>query len=186
LFQAGRETALSQAVVDGVFGSRVRVNAIDPRANIRYKTRMRVKWDVVSDDCYNRFCQKTLGISREISIPESMFAHQKGEHFLICDTICEPDGIPSLADQAHYSKSPLNGLCTDLSMGGFCMLTENSDAIQKAQENLFIIVKFLMPHVHNEFSLRVGAVVRHIRKLPEKCVVHCMFLERLVPEIFDV
>jgi hypothetical protein len=186
LFQAGRETALSQAVVDGVFGSRVRVNAIDPRTNIRYKTRMRVKWNVVSDECYNRFCQKTIGLSREISIPESMNDVKDIGKFLICDTICELDGTPSSGGKNYFSEHPLNGLCADLSMGGFCMLTENTDVVQKAQENLFVIAEFPMPHVSHDFLLRVAAVVRHIRRLPDRSVVHCMFLERLVPEVFDV
>ncbi len=186
LFQAGRETALSQAVVDGIFGSRIRINAIDPRINIRYKTRMRIWWNVVSDDCYNRFCQKTLGLVREVTIPESYFVAPKTHSYTICDTICEPDGSPSLADKKFHASVAQHGLCVDLSMGGFCMLTDNDDIVTKAQENLFLIVELPMPHVHHDFALRVGAVVRHIRRLPDKCVVHCMFLERLVPEIFDV
>jgi hypothetical protein len=48
------------------------------------------------------------------------------------------------------------------------------------------MIEMLMPHVRFDFAMQFVAVVRHIRKMDQGYMVHCMFVERLEPEIFNL
>jgi hypothetical protein len=186
LFQAGRETALSQATVSAIFGGKVRINAVDPRTNIRYKTRMRVLWNAVNIDCFERFSQRELTVARHVSIPKSLFQVPDKGSYLVRDVVCELDGTSVPFGSVVASIAPEPGLLIDLSLGGACMMVEAGDAIDEARENLFVFVTIPMPHIRFDFSMQLLTVVRHIRKMDEGAMVHCMFVERLEPETFDL
>jgi hypothetical protein len=184
LFQSQRQTALAQASVKAVIGRKLRVISVDPRSTIRYKTRMRVMWDLLGDSAYASLGRKALTLVREENeitkgvISSSSFA-------LVRDFVRDIEGNETPRAELLMNSVMEPALMTDLSVGGFCMLTKDSPRIKKLRDNVLLLMECSIPHIDRDYHVELVAAARHIRTLGSASVVHCMFVEPLrIDQIF--
>jgi hypothetical protein len=184
LFQSQRQSTLSQASLQAVVGNRLKITSVDPRLNIRYKTRMRVLWDVVSDEGVQRLNQREITLAREESEVNDA---SNGEEYTsrVRDFAHEQDRREVPRSEFLFSSSLAPGLMTDLSLGGMCIMTKSPERVQKLRENAFILVDCCVPHLDCDYRIQLIAVARHIRDWGLASSIHCMFVERLrVDQLF--
>lgn len=163
LFQAQRQTALSQAQVVSVMGLKFRISAVDPRKKIRYKTRMAVEWQPVSANCLQQLRSGAWTVVRKREPNQKFFEPTKETEHLVREFISS-DGTNSCSAPDLFDGVPARGLMVDLSEGGFCFLSSDAANTDLVKNNILISIRLVLPHVVNNYVVEAIAAVRHVRK----------------------
>jgi hypothetical protein len=182
LFQYQGQTAVSQASFKCYSGGSLRVHSVDPRENIRFKTRLRVRWDAISDESFARLNERAITFARE----ECEVRTADGESFsLVRDHAQDSDGREISAPDLLLSPSMTQGLMTDISLGGTCILVKSRERLEKVSANMFIVMECVIPHFERDYRFELVGVVRRVCDWGLISGLHCMFVERLrVDQLF--
>ncbi len=186
LFQSQGQSALSQAQVVALLGAKVRVSAVDPRVNIRYKTRIAIRWRCISTLCREQLQSQTWTLLRKRAFPESFLKPVEGVSTLVDDFISKDGTNPLAASDGIWESDLMKGLIVDLSVGGFCILTSETKHFDAVKSNIFIEVQALLPHVSNDYAVSFVIAVRHVRAWKNVWALHCMYVEPLAPEVLVI
>lgn len=176
LFQYNGQTAISQASFKSGIGSSIRVTSVDPRENIRYRTKVRVRWDVINNESFERLSNKEITFAREecevkVGDVETIS--------LIRDHAQDFEGREVSAPDLLFSPSMAHGLMTDISLGGTCIMVKSNERLDAAKTNMFVMIECVIPHFERDYRFELVGVVRRVRDWGLTTALHCMFVERL-------
>ncbi|MEY3902020.1 MAG: hypothetical protein RL189_1326 [Pseudomonadota bacterium] len=172
--------AIAQVKVTTVIGANFVVTGFDPRREVRYKTRMTANLRPVSDHCMCELQSKNLTIVRANKPPDSFFEALNNKNPVITDFFSK-DGIMPCSDiESFGTNEAFRTLIIDLSDQGFAALAQVSPQFDNVRQNIFVCLEIKLPHIVNDFSLRLMAVVRDIRPWKDNVKsIHCSFIEQI-------
>jgi len=185
LFNLPRGTAaISQANVLGFKEGKIEIAALDPRLNLRVKTRSPAAIWTFNHELFEKFRSKRAWAKRVIEY-KSPGIHEDPNG--VTDFLVMPphDTLEFKTFLANHTDkvAAFPGLLTDISTGGCCIYVQRTMPLEKLQEYVFTFIEFSLPTLERATPVRVLCAVRHIRQNDKWLSLHCMFLEALPDEL---
>lgn len=181
IFQFGDVVSVSQATVRDIIGTRILVEAVDPRVDPRIKTRIVIEVMPITSELLNQLKEKKISIKRVTEVESTL----QGEDPLCCKdllALSPSDTVDPKLYLSNYVK-PSQAMMADISAGGCCLYVPKDLPLQNLKDLIFIYTNINIPSLGKEVTIRIFCAIRQTRQVEKYNVLHCKFIEAIPKEM---